>query len=376
MRHLIFFLLTGAALFAQLPAPGGNGSSVPGPPGADGAVPTRTTVSFSATPVFVRTTAIQQWTMTLTGNVTSSTTTGLTAGDLLSLELIQDTTPRTIVMPTGFPALTLCATSGSRTTAEYFWTGSAAIARGVQTTGCAVPTLVTDAGNVISFTDATDTVAYLGQTQTFTGPKVFNDISTPGTNGNCVQKNALTGKLETSSGPCGSGGGSSVGEWTSTIDFGNIVDLSCLESTFTATGLTTGTPLLLVPPAAINTSLTGRAWASAADTAKVQLCNTSGGDIDPASASFTVKAARGYLSAAATIDFSSICAGCSLSNTVTVTGATTAFGAEVSPPSALASGLLVAARVTAANTVTISIFNATDADIDPASGSFTAMVIQ
>lgn len=214
-------------------------------------------------------------------------------------------------------------------------------------------------------------------TETLTNKSLTSPILTNGTNGHCVQKNASTGALETSGAACGTGSGSSsVGEWTGTLDFGNLLDLSCAELTFTATGLTTNTPLLVVAPSALASGISPRAWASAADTAKVQLCNTSGGDVDPASGSFTVKAARGYLNASATIDFASVPAGSVLTSTITVTGATTAMSALVSPPAAFSSGLTATARVTATDTVTVSVYNGTEGDIDPASGTFVGMVIQ
>lgn len=140
--------------------PAGGGSSI-----------TRTAVSFSATPTFTRSSAIQQWTLTLTGNVTSSTLSGASAGDMLSFEFTQDATgSRTVAMPTGFADITsiLCSTASSTTTVKYVWTGSAAVQYGYKTTGCTTPALVTDAGNVITFPDANDTGVTLTATQTLT----------------------------------------------------------------------------------------------------------------------------------------------------------------------------------------------------------------
>lgn len=142
---------------------GGGGSSI-----------TRTAVTYSATPTFTRSSAIQQFTMTFgAGNVTSSTLSGASAGDLLSFELTQDGTgSRTIAMPTGFPALTICASANSRTTVQYFWTGSAAILRSYQTSGCGAPAIVTDAGNVIDVPDANGTLATIAGTQTLTNKSI------------------------------------------------------------------------------------------------------------------------------------------------------------------------------------------------------------
>lgn len=180
---------------------GGGGSSI-----------TRTAVTYSATPTFTRSSAIQQFTMTFgAGNVTSSTLSGASAGDLLSFELTQDGTgSRTIAMPTGFPALTICASANSRTTVQYFWTGSAAILRSYQTSGCGAPAILTDAGNVIDFPDANGTVATIAGAQTLINKSLTAPILTNGTNGHCVQKNSSTGVLETSGATCGGSGG---GAW-------------------------------------------------------------------------------------------------------------------------------------------------------------------
>lgn len=149
-----------------------NGTTTDCDTGGGSAV-TRTAVSFSATPTFTRSSALQQWTMTLTGDVTSSTLSGASAGDLLSFEFTQDSTPRTVVMPTGFPALALCATSGSVTVAQYFWTGSAAIERSVNSPGCTERVIRWQDGTATTFPAGSDTVATLGGTQTFSGAKTF-----------------------------------------------------------------------------------------------------------------------------------------------------------------------------------------------------------
>lgn len=133
-----------------------------------GSVVTRTAVSFSATPTFTRSSALQQWTMTLTGDVTGSTLSGAVAGDLLSFEFTQDSTPRTVVLPTGFPALSLCSTAGSITLIEYFWTGSAAIERGSSSPGCTERIIRWNDGTTTTFPAGSDTAATLAATQTLT----------------------------------------------------------------------------------------------------------------------------------------------------------------------------------------------------------------
>jgi hypothetical protein len=162
--------------------------------------------------------------------------------------------------------------------------------------------------------------------------------------------------------------------WSSALNFGTLIDSQCADQTFTATGLTVGTPLVVVPPAAVG-AVEFDAWASAADTAKVRACYASGPDL-AASGTFSVQVANGYLSASSALDFGNIIPGGYDTRTITVAGATTSMGARATPPAALAAQLRVSARVTAADTVTVTITNLSEQDIDPSSGNFIATVIQ
>lgn len=93
-----------------------------------GASITRTVVTYSATPVYTRSSQIQEWELPLTGNVTSSTTSGLVAADILIFKLCQDGTGgRTHVWPTGFSeAASIALTISACTKETFYWDGSAA----------------------------------------------------------------------------------------------------------------------------------------------------------------------------------------------------------------------------------------------------------
>ena len=97
--------------------------------GGGGAGITRTVVSYSATPTFIRSSQIQIWEITLTGNVTSSTTSGVTAGDILVFEICEDSSgAHSFVWPTGFSTAAAISTTLSTCTSEtFYWNGSSAV---------------------------------------------------------------------------------------------------------------------------------------------------------------------------------------------------------------------------------------------------------
>lgn len=121
----------------------GNGSACAASP------VTLTTVTYSATPTFTRSTQIQEWQITLTGNVTSSTVSGAAAADIYIFNICQDGTGgRTFAWPTGFTqASTISATASSCTKQTFYWSGSAAIS---VTPGVSTDTLTTFPPTVFS----------------------------------------------------------------------------------------------------------------------------------------------------------------------------------------------------------------------------------
>lgn len=90
---------------------------------------------------------------------------------------------------------------------------------------------------------------------------------------------------------------------------------------------------------------------------------------------------RAELPGSATLDFPSIAAQTATATssqtlTITVTGANAGDTVAVGPPSGINAGLTWCAWVSAANTVSIRLFNNTAAAIDPASATWTARVIR
>ena len=79
--------------------------------------------------------------------------------------------------------------------------------------------------------------------------------------------------------------------------------------------------------------------------------------------------------ATATLDFPSVAAGGVQTLPVSVPGAKAGEPVAVRPPNGLDANLVVGAKVTAANTVTVSVANPTGGAIDPASGSWTVHVV-
>jgi hypothetical protein len=82
------------------------------------------------------------------------------------------------------------------------------------------------------------------------------------------------------------------------------------------------------------------------------------------------------VSGSATLDFSSIPANSTAQLTITVTGAAVGDVVQLGPPAALEVGLMATGFVSAANTVTVRLANVTTSSIDPASATWSAVVLQ
>ena len=82
----------------------------------------------------------------------------------------------------------------------------------------------------------------------------------------------------------------------------------------------------------------------------------------------------GILSGSGTLDFGSIAAQESAELTVTVTGAATGDAVQLAPPSGIEANLTWCGYVSAADTVTVRVSNATASPIDPASATWGAVV--
>jgi hypothetical protein len=91
-----------------------------------------TAVTYSATPTFTATTSFQLFTMTLTGNVTSSTLTPWTLPSVVVFELTQDATGnRTFAWPSNvIGGAVIGNLANQKTVQEFLWDGSNAIALG------------------------------------------------------------------------------------------------------------------------------------------------------------------------------------------------------------------------------------------------------
>ncbi|GII87066.1 hypothetical protein Ssi03_50560 [Sphaerisporangium siamense] len=75
---------------------------------------------------------------------------------------------------------------------------------------------------------------------------------------------------------------------TATLDFASISAGAIGTHTVTVTGAAAGDKVALGPPAAIEAGLIWCAYVSAANTVTIRLLNTTGGAVDPASASWKV----------------------------------------------------------------------------------------
>lgn len=95
--------------------------------------------------------------------------------------------------------------------------------------------------------------------------------------------------------------------------------------------------------------------------------------VDDADAA-TQRTTLGLLSASATLDFPSIATQDSAELTITVTGAATGDAVQLAPPSGIEADLTWCGYVSAADTVTVRVVNATAGAIDPASATWGVIV--
>lgn len=82
------------------------------------------------------------------------------------------------------------------------------------------------------------------------------------------------------------------------------------------------------------------------------------------------------VTATASLNFPSIAAGTVSVLTITVTGAATGDSVALGPPSGLESNLIAFGRVSAADTVTVRLYNPTGSAIDPAAATWRATVFK
>ena len=104
-----------------------NGNANCAAPSGGGQAGVYTGVSFSATPTFTASSnTINAWTITLTGNVTSSTLASSAAGEYFAFKICQDGTgSHTFAWPTGFTAaVTIFPTASDCTEQAFFWDGT------------------------------------------------------------------------------------------------------------------------------------------------------------------------------------------------------------------------------------------------------------
>jgi hypothetical protein len=126
----------GETYFQTDATPGQNfwGCTAAGSPGTwnqitgTGSAPVATTVSFSATPTFTVTGSIQEFTLTLTGNVASSTLSGAITNGILVFNICQNATGGwTFAWPSGFSAAAAISSSANSCTDQIFvWNGTSA----------------------------------------------------------------------------------------------------------------------------------------------------------------------------------------------------------------------------------------------------------
>ncbi len=82
------------------------------------------------------------------------------------------------------------------------------------------------------------------------------------------------------------------------------------------------------------------------------------------------------LRASASLDFASMATLTTNEQTITVTGAAVGDTVALAPPATVNAGLIWCGRVSAANTVTIRMYNSTNATVDPAAATWGVTVFK
>jgi len=171
LRALCALVLFAAGAFGQQIIGGSSG-------GGGGGTTAYTTVSFSSTPTFTVTasTSIQDFQITLTGNVTSSTLSlaSATSGQDIGFKICQDATGgRSFVWPANVINPGILLTTASVCNKQIFrYDGTNAVAFGVMTDDSATPGIVTPTGTLLLPT-GNDTLAGLAANNAFTGTNSF-----------------------------------------------------------------------------------------------------------------------------------------------------------------------------------------------------------
>jgi hypothetical protein len=308
-----------------------------------------TAVSFSATPTFTASSdTVNSWSITLTGNVTSSTLASSAAGQYLAFKICQDSTGSwTFAWPTGFSAATtIFPTASTCTQQAFFWDGSNAQPLGpAQVSGSSLSALwygptgtapgTPPSGYIAAWFDSTDNAlkvknssgtvsaavvpgsctnqvltaisdnaaptctaltlasAYFANEGTTT-TVYHGNASGNGSFGSVVLTTDVSGVL-----PVANGGSPAVADTTVTVSSGTQGANSCSSaSTVTMTGLTTSM-VALVGYSASPSALTGwgstggmvfQAWPSASNTLSWIVCNQTATSITYSAITFNVGA--------------------------------------------------------------------------------------
>jgi hypothetical protein len=167
--------------------------------------------------------------------------------------------------------------------------------------------------------------------------------------------------------------GSPVGTASGSLTFTGLPDMGCADQTFAFTGITAATQISPGWPSTLPAGITGNMWASATDTVKVRLCNSSGAAATFGALTYVAKIANYYLTASASPSYGAIADGACASQNITLTGTTAGDPVVAGAPAALAAGLRVDMVASATNTVAARVCNWSGASATP-SGTFVAMI--
>jgi hypothetical protein len=160
------------------------------------------------------------------------------------------------------------------------------------------------------------------------------------------------------------------------VNFTPIFDGTCQDATFAFNGVTSSTQLVAGLPSNLPAGVDAVLFANAPNSVNVRVCNHSGATQNMGTYVFTAKTPIYFATASASLSFGSVADGACGTQTFALSGASAGDPVAAGFPSSLAPGLAGAMKVSAGNTVNVSICNYSGATWSAAPQTYVATIVK